>query len=386
MKKIACPVCTIILCVLLVACGNPNQRLDEYVFYDGPQFRLKVVRYYRNIPFNQLGEHAVVMCQSENTTKFPAYEQQDAGWRTLGAGDGQGSKDAKQAALRVEDDYEVFDDHTLIAKTTVFNISFDACGHFINWDPGRLPQAMIDPVEKPDSCAPNGPVDCRHYDFEGDRAPEYEQISIATKGQVGFTATSKTFKGVELLRVQTRNNGAVWHVKTVGLDKVNRRQAREGALGYKVNRRQARQGELRSKRRSPGGEGALEYANKQRLDADAVGSLSMPLLEKGMSDVSLMDWLESALPPRSMVIWPDALGACGEAQENDGQAASTPCAEIRFNDSEGNSGALYIAMNTDSENRPGEVSFHSSVYISGDRPRPVGSLTGLRDSLAAGTK
>ena len=32
-------------------------------------------------------------------------------------------------------------------------------------------------------------------------------------------------------------------------DKVNRRQAREGALGYKVNRRQARQGELRSKTR-----------------------------------------------------------------------------------------------------------------------------------------
>jgi len=31
--------------------------------------------------------------------------------------------------------------------------------------------------------------------------------------------------------------------------KVNRRQAREGALGYKVNRRQARQGELRSKTR-----------------------------------------------------------------------------------------------------------------------------------------
>ena len=370
MNKIARPVYLIPLCALLVACGNPNQRLDQYVFYDGPQFKLKVVRYYRNIPFNQLGEHAVVMCQSGNTTTSPAYDQQDAGWRTLGAGGGQDSHDAKQAALRIKDEYEVFDDHTLIAKTNVFNISFDACGHFINWDPSRLPQAMIDPVEKPDSCAPDGPVDCRHYDFEGDRAPEYEQISIATKGQVAFTAKSKAFKSVELLRVQTRNNGAVWHVKTVGLDKVNRRQAREGALGYKVNRRQAR-------------EGALGYANKQRLDADAVGSLSMPLLEKGMSDVSLMDWLESALPPRSMVIWPDALGACGETQEKDSQA---PCAEIRFNDSDGNSGALYVTMNTDSNYRPGEVSFHSGVYTSGGRTRPLGSLTGLRERLAAATK
>ena len=48
--------------------------------------------------------------------------------------------------------------------------------------------------------------------------------------------------------------------------KVNRRQAREGALGYKVNRRQARQGPLEEKvlwrRRSSGGEGALGYEVK----------------------------------------------------------------------------------------------------------------------------
>jgi hypothetical protein len=357
-KKAALKIYAMALFALLAACGEPNQRLDEYVFYDGPQFSLKVVRYYRNIPFNFLGEHAVVMCRSENTTKFQAPDQQDAGWRVLGAGDGQGSRDARQAALRMQDDYEVFDDRTLIAKTNVFNISFDACEHFINWDPSRLPQAMIDPVEKPDSCAPNGPVDCRHYDFEGDRSPAYEQISIATEGQVAFTARSKAFKSVELLRVQTRNNGAVWHVKTAG---------------YKVNRHQAR-------------EGALEYADGQRLNADAVGSLPMPLLEKGMSDVSLMDWLESALPPRSMVIWPDALGACGETQEKGSQAPSTPCAEILFNDSDGNSGALYVTMNTDSNDRPVDVSFHSAVYTSSGRPRPLGSLGGLRERLAAATE
>ena len=335
MKKIACPVCIMTLCALLIACGNPNQRLDEYVFYDGPQFRLKVVRYYRNIPFNQLGEQAVVMCQSENTMEFPAHEQQDAGWRTLGARDAQGSKDAKEAALRVKDDYEVLDDHTLIGKMNVFNISFDACGHFINWDPGRLPQAMIDPVEKPDSCAPNGPADCRYLDFEGDRTPRYEQVRVAGAGQVSFTASSATFRGVELLRVHTRNNGAVWHVDIAGL-----------------------------------------RTDEPGLKPDTVPSLSMSLLENGMDNISLMDWLESALPPRSMVIWPDAPGACGDRR----------CAEIRFNDSEGNSGALYITMNTDSENSPGEVAFHSGMYISGGRSQPIGSLAGLRDILASGAK
>jgi hypothetical protein len=335
MKLPTCPVCIVTLCALLVACGNPNQRLDEYVFYNGPQFTLKVVRFYRNIPFNQLGEQAVVMCQSENTAEFQKNKQQDAGWRMLGAGGGQGSINAKEAALGVKSDYEVIDDHTLVGKIHVFNISFDACGHFINWDPSRLPQAMINPVEKPDSCAPNGPADCRYYDFEGERAPRYEQIHVAGKGQVNFTASSATFKGVESLRVATRNNGGVWHVETVGLG-----------------------------------------SGKQRLKPDTVRSLPMPLLEKGMNDISLMDWLESALPSRSVVIWPDVLVACEDRR----------CAEIRFNDTEGNSGALYIAMNTDSERQPDKASFHSGVYISGDKSQPIGSLAGLRETLAAGTK
>lgn len=333
MKNIAFPAFVITLCALLVACGNPNQRLDEYVFYDGPQFRLKVVRYYRNIPFNQLGEQAVVMCQSENTRDFPARDQQDAGWRMLGAGGAQDSKNAEEIAIRMKGDYEVFDDHTLIAKINVFNISFDACGHFINWDPSHLPQAMIDPVEKPDSCAPSGPADCRYLDFEGDRTPRYEQISVVGDGQVSFTVRSKTFTGVELLSVQTSNNGAVWHVETVG-------------------------------------------AGKQRVKPDAIRSQSMLSLEKGMDDVSLMDWLESALPPRSMVVWPDVLTVCGEQR----------CAEIRFNDIEGNSGALYIAMNTEPENTTGEAVFHSGVYNSGDNSRSIESLTGLRETLATGIK
>ena len=66
MKKVARYFGLLFLFTLL-ACGEPNQRLDEYEFFQGPQFRLKVVRYYRNIPFNYLGEYAVVMCQSENT-------------------------------------------------------------------------------------------------------------------------------------------------------------------------------------------------------------------------------------------------------------------------------------------------------------------------------
>jgi hypothetical protein len=283
------------------------------------------------------------MCQSENTAEFPAHDQQDAGWRMLGAGSGQGSKNAEEAAVAVKDDYQVLDDHTLIAKTSVFNISFDACGHFINWDPSRLPQSLMNPVEKPDSCAPNGPVDCRYYDFEGDRAPRYEQIRVTARGQVSFTARSKTFKGAELLSVQTSNNGAVWHVETAGSD-------------------------------------------KQGLKPDSIRSLPMQLLEKELDNTRLVDWLESVLPPRSVVIWPGVLSRCGEHQGTGEQTSSTPCAEIHFNDVEGNSGTLYIAMAIDSGNSPGKVSFHSGVYNSGGKSRSIDSLAGLYEILAAGTK
>jgi hypothetical protein len=258
---------------------------------------------------------------------------------------GQGSKSAREAALAVKNDYEVLDIQTLIAKTNVFNISFDACGHFIHWDPGRLPEAMIVPVEKPDSCAPDGPMDCSYYEFEGERAPRYEQIRVAGTGNVGFTVRSKAFKGVEVLRVHTRNNGDVWHVDTVGLN-----------------------------------------ADGQRLVPDTVRSLSVASLEEGMQEVSLVDWLESTLPPRSMVIWPDVPAACSEASGADGKASTAHCAEIRFNDVEGNSGALNIAISTAAEHRPLKASFHSGVYVAGDRSRPVESLNGLRESLAAGTR
>jgi len=343
-KTIINTACILTLFALLTACGNPNQRLDEHVFYDGPQIKLKVVRYFRNIPFNQLGEHAVVMCQSENTSEFPVDEQQDAGWRTLGSGEAQGSKTAKEAMLGVRDNYQVLDDHVLIAKMNVFNISFDACGHFTNWDPSRLPQSLINPLKKPDSCAPDGPADCRYYDFEGERAPRYENIRVTGNGQVSFTASTPTFKDVELLRVQTRNKGNAWHVQIVGFDK-----AREGT--------------------SKDGDG-------QAIKAGTIRSISVSLLENGMDDISLMDWFESSLPPRSMVIWPDVLTACEKQR----------CAEIRFNDSKGNSGTLYIAMSTDSGGRPGEVLFHSGVYNSDGKSRPIESLAGLRKSLASDAK
>ena len=329
------------LFTLLLACGEPNQRLDEHVFYEGPQFRLKVVRYYRNIPFNYLGETAVVMCQSGNTVNYSGPDPQDAGWRTLGEVNTQGGKDAREVALSATDDYQVIDDYTLVGKRDVFNISFDGCGQFINWDPTRLPQTMIDAVGKPESCGPKGPRDCRYYDFEEDRKPLYEQMRVSGKGQVGFSVKTPTFRGVRSLRVHTRNNGVLWHVDTVGLG-----------------------------------------PHRHKLQPDSLRSLPMPLLEKGMENVSLVQWLESALPPDSMIIWPDARTACSEQQSVDGANRDTMCSLIRFNDSEGNNGALTLTLPTDAESTSGQASFHSAVYrFAAGQTKEIESLSALGRQL-----
>lgn len=331
----------LLVSLLLSGCGNPNQRLDEYVFYEGPHIQLKVVRYYRNIPFNYLGEQAVVMCRSENTAHIQADDPQDAGWRILGAGSGHESKTARQAAAAVSPDYEIRGKDILISKQTVLNVSFDACGHFINWDPGRLPEAMIDRVEKPDSCAPDGPADCRYLDFEGDRAPRYEQIRVTGTDKVSFTVRSSAFRGIESLRVRSGNNSAIWHVQTTSLNIEDR-----------------------------------------RLDASTLPSIPVVRLDTGSDDARLADWLESSLPPGSILIWPDTLTECRDQSEAVKTSAAAACAAIRFNDSEGNSGMLYIEINPDAENSPGKPAFHSAFYKAGDQRLWLSSLTALRKTLS----
>ena len=205
------------LCCLLAACGQPNERLDEFVFHDESGLSLKVVRYFRNIPFNYLGEYGVVMCRSENTRDFSAHEQQDSGWRKLGEGPAKDSKDAAEIAGMMKQGYQVIDGHILIATRHVINISFDACGHFINWDPTRLPRAMTNPVDNPETCKSRGAVDCRYFDYEGERMPVYDMIEAGADGHASFRVRTPTFRDVDSLRVKTTNNGASWHVHTVKL-------------------------------------------------------------------------------------------------------------------------------------------------------------------------
>jgi len=192
------------------ACGT--RQLDEAIFYDGPRFKLKLARNYRNLFLHYNGEEFSVQCSSAETAGSRGHATQDEGWRTLRSGGALGSKSAQAVVERERGDFVVIDENTLVVKGTVFRVSFDACGSFAMWDPTTLPQELIDPVEKPAHCAPQGTGDCRYYDFHGDREPVYDELEVDPAGTVLFVVRSRSFRGGGVLRVESSDFGQTWRV------------------------------------------------------------------------------------------------------------------------------------------------------------------------------
>src|SRR5687767_3547656 len=120
----------LLLAAVLASCGGGTRKLDEVVFYDGPEFKLKLVRYHENLPFHYVGEVYRVQCGSAQTAQSPAHTTQDAGWITIGNGGAIGSKSAAELVGRVRGAYRVIDERTLAWTGNGFEVSFDACGQF----------------------------------------------------------------------------------------------------------------------------------------------------------------------------------------------------------------------------------------------------------------
>jgi len=196
---------------ILAACGG-TRKLDEAVFYEGPEFKLKLTRYYENIPLHYTGEVYRVQCGSARTAHSPAHKTQDSGWVSIGNGGAIGSKSAAELVPLVRESYRVIDDRTLVWLGNGLEVSFDACGQFRGWYPSRLEPEMIDPVEKPEWCAPAGTADCRNYDFMGDRHPRFEEIEVRPNGAVTFVARTPALRPTGAVRVESRDSGRTWEV------------------------------------------------------------------------------------------------------------------------------------------------------------------------------
>lgn len=200
------------LTILLTACYD-GRKLDEVIFYQGPEFSLKVVRYYRNLFLSFNGEVFSVQCGSLHTRSRAKQITQDARWRQIGSGTAIGTTSAQEVLEQIAGGYTVIDDRTLLSTANGISVSFDACREFVGWDPSRLPPEWVNPVAKPDHCAPKGTGDCRDYDFLDDRTPSYEEVKVSTRGMISFLTSSKSYKGVKSLRVTSTDYGKTWSIE-----------------------------------------------------------------------------------------------------------------------------------------------------------------------------
>ena len=198
--------------VFLFACSPSTRKLDEAMIYEGPQMRLKLVRYFEDLPFHYTGEVFCVQCSSRQTRNSQAHKTQDAGWVSLGNGGAIGSNSAAELAGRERRKYLVVNDQTLVWIGNGVNVSFDACGSFRGWYPTSLPEDLIVPAKKPDYCKPQGKMDCRQYDFLGERESRFEEIRVTSQGSISFIVRSKAIRNSKSVRVQSSDFGKTWQI------------------------------------------------------------------------------------------------------------------------------------------------------------------------------
>jgi hypothetical protein len=204
-SRFACAV----LLLVSAGCRQPGQRIDAAVLHQQGALTLQLVRYYDKVGVSYEGEVFRVHCSSPSTRSIAAARMQPAGSVTIGNGSAIGSQSAEELARRERPRYVVFDEQTLAWWSNLaLHVSFDGCLGNRKWSPVALPESMIDLRPKPAHCAQG--ADCRHYDFMGERAPQYESISV--RGDtISFVVRTSAIKGGSL-RVTSTDRGATWRV------------------------------------------------------------------------------------------------------------------------------------------------------------------------------
>ena len=111
----------------------------------------------------------------------------------------------------VRNGFRIIDDRTFAWMGSGVGVTFDGCATFAHWWTGLLDASLIDPAPKPEYCA-EPRVDCRGYDFMGDRMPQFEDLQVDGRGTISFVVRSKAFKDGKAYRVRSNDRGATWSV------------------------------------------------------------------------------------------------------------------------------------------------------------------------------
>jgi hypothetical protein len=183
---------------MLTSCFSINRKLDEQVFYEGPQFKVKLSTHYERV-------YAVLIDDRYYTYRVQCAPARGP-WVDISGGS-FAKESARSIAARMKSNFIAADERTLIWKAGALIASFDACNSVVYWSPVSLPPEAIDQTPKPDYCsAPR--VDCRMYDFMNDRAPQYENVRLERPGMLSFHVRSKALRNDFL--VSTKDYGKTW--------------------------------------------------------------------------------------------------------------------------------------------------------------------------------
>ena len=190
----------LVLPLLLSSCFSINRKLDEHIFYSGPQFRLKLSVHYERtyaVLIDERFYRSVVQCAP-------------AGGEWVDVASAQAAKEsARKIAAGLASSYVIAGERTLVWTSGAVNVTFDACRTFALWSPLSLPAEAIDPAPKPEHCsAPR--VDCRWYDFMFDRVPSYANVRVEAPGTLSVRVRSKAFREGKPFDVRTTDYGRTW--------------------------------------------------------------------------------------------------------------------------------------------------------------------------------
>lgn len=207
-------VIVVLAIVLAASCFSVHRTLDEAVFYDGPYFKLRMQRRYDRqyaIVIDEVMKTFVIQCSSPGTMNG-----QKTKWVDIGSGgDASDVQTAQELIDRESARYRVVNDRTLVWTGNGVGVTFDGCATFAYWYPALLPSDAIDPAPKPDWCS-QPRVDCRGFDFMGDRQPVYDELQVDGDGRVSFTVRSKAFKDGNARVVRSNDHGRTWTVTPIG--------------------------------------------------------------------------------------------------------------------------------------------------------------------------
>jgi hypothetical protein len=199
------------------ALSGHTTRADDAVLYDTPKLQMRVVRYREYYPFSNIGYSYSVECARKGET-----------WTRLTTALDSVSPSAAAIAKSLRETIRVYNDDIVVWDLWGHpRVSADGCKTFRLWLPTSIDASLIDPAPiwpkekepapleaKPWFCA-KPDTDCREWEFGGERRLHYANAAVLADGTISFDVSSRAFRKVRLLHVESHDWGLTWSYRPV---------------------------------------------------------------------------------------------------------------------------------------------------------------------------